>query len=145
MANYPQSVQGGRSLRFCVLSALWESSRVYGYGGRRYLYSQRPRRPCLVKKRSTDLLHDPWYNKVVSSISRAFQKHSNESLIMSLGQVESLSIHSVWSHGNQSLCTLLWHYHFCHLPIFQTVPRVYHKHLTLQVTWITHHVNPSLG
>lgn len=73
MANYPQSVQGGRSLRFCVLSALWESSRVYGYGGRRYLYSQRPRRPCLVKKRSTDLLHDPWYNKVVSSISRAFK------------------------------------------------------------------------
>ena len=95
MANYPQSVQGGRSLRLCVLSALWESSRVYGYGGRRHLYSQRPRRPCLVKKRSTDLLHDPWYNKVVSFISRAFQKHSNESLIMSLGLVESLSIHSV--------------------------------------------------
>ncbi|KAL2629657.1 hypothetical protein R1flu_014343 [Riccia fluitans] len=32
-------------------------------GGRRYITQRKVSRPSIVNKRSTDILHDPWYNK----------------------------------------------------------------------------------
>lgn len=53
--------------RKAVVKALESECWQLREGARRYLGQRKVVRPSIVNKRSSDILHDPWYNKVRST------------------------------------------------------------------------------
>jgi len=59
------AINAGKSSAEASLHRLQQSYRnVSDDGGHRSIHSDRVKRPSIVRKRSTDILHDPWFNKV---------------------------------------------------------------------------------
>jgi hypothetical protein len=59
------AINAGKSSAELRFTGLQQSYRnVSDDGGHRSIHSDRVKRPSIVRKRSTDILHDPWFNKV---------------------------------------------------------------------------------